>query len=187
MPDETPVDELYQNFQELIAGIDPKEVSLRGTVQVNFAKSLLLAAASYFEEQVKSQILDFVRFSSSNNKLVVEFVQNKAIGRQYHSLFDWDAKNANKFFSFFGRDFQQEMHQFVQNDRGYADAIEAFLAIGRERNRLVHQNYAQISLEQTVEEIYYSYKIALQFVDSIDSHLGRISADIASRSFPSSS
>ena len=192
MPDATPVDLLYQDYQELIEKIDVAEVSLRETVRVNFSKSLLLAAASYFEERVKSHILDFAGRSQGNNELILEFIRKKAIEFQYHTFFEWkdgkkDGKNANKFFGLFGDDFRQEMVRYVREDSEYANAIRVFLHIGNQRNLLVHQNYAQFSLDSTPEEIYASYKVALQFVDSIGSHLARVSADLARRSAPDSS
>ena len=178
MPDETVVDRLYRDFQELIQGIDPVEVSLRETLRVNFSKSLLLSAASYFEEQVKNQLLDFMRSRSSGNELVMEFIRNKAVERQYHTYFNWGEVrlgSANNFFGLFGNDFKEYMVQYARNDIDYANAILAFLDIGSERNNLVHQNYAQFSLGKTIEEIYTSYKSALQFVDSIGSHLASVS------------
>jgi hypothetical protein len=35
-----------------------------------------------------------------------------------------------------------------------AEAVEAFMAIGSERNRLVHQDYASFPVEKTLDEIY---------------------------------
>ena len=178
MPGETVVDRLYQDFQEVIAGIGSAEVSLQTTARVNFSKSLLLAAASYFEEQVKSQILDFVHNRSFGNEILTQFARNQAIERQYHTLFSWDATNANRFFSLFGSGFREYMKQHVDNDNEYREAIRAFLEIGRERNLLVHENYAQFPLEKTVEEIYARYRDALIFVDSIGLHLERYSSSI---------
>lgn len=189
MPDATPVDELYQDFQGLIAGIDPGDVSLRETLRVNLGKSLLLAAASYFEERVQSQLLDFMRSRAANDELVIEFIRNKAVERQYHSYFNWGEVrlgSVNGFFGLFGNTFKGHMARQIRGDREYADAILAFLDIGSERNKLVHQNYARFSLEKTLEEIYASYQLAAVFVESIGSHLERVSADIARRPSPGS-
>lgn len=45
--------------------------------------------------------------------------------------------------------------------------VQAFLEIGRERNRIVHQDYGAISLEKTAEEIYALYQKAEQFVEQL--------------------
>ena len=44
-------------------------------------------------------------------------------------------------------------------------SVRAFLELGNERNKLVHQNYATFSMEKTLEEIYELYKSASRFVD----------------------
>ena len=177
-PEETVVDRLYQDFQALIASIDPSDLSLQTTVRVNFSKALLLAAASYFEERVKRQIIDFVRERSSNDELVVEFLQNKAIDRQYHTFFDWslENKNANRFFALFGANFRGAMRDHVRSNSEYDAAVQAFLTIGRERNELVHENFGQFPLEKTIDSIYDTYKSALPFVNSIGSFLSEFNA-----------
>ena len=47
------------------------------------------------------------------------------------------------------------------------DAEAAFLAIGQERNRLVHQNYIEAQINDTFEEIYIKYEKACDFVELI--------------------
>ena len=180
VPGETPVDLLYRNFQEVIAGIDPMEVSLRGTLEVHFSKSLLMAVAGYFEEQVQHQVLAFVDSQTSGNELVKELILRRSFGRQYSSLFEWKAKNANYFFAFFGREFSQSMRQYVSEHDEYQDAARAFLEVGNARNELAHGSYAQFPLDKTIEEIYQSYQLALPFVNSISDHLTRVSAEITS-------
>ena len=50
-------------------------------------------------------------------------------------------------------------------------SIKAFLEVGRERNRLVHQNFASFVLEKTAAEIFELYEHALYFVDLIPTRL----------------
>lgn len=174
MPDQTVVDLLYQDFQELMGKIDIAEVSLQTTLRITFSKSLWIAAASYFEDQVKKQILDFVRQASSGHRLVYELARVKVVERQYHTLFNWSSNNANEFFSCFGEEFKHAMQQYVKDNEDYRDSIKEFMEIGRVRNSLVHQNYAQFPLEKTVDEIYASYRTGLLFVNSISNHLERV-------------
>ena len=178
MPDETVVDLLYQDFQEVINRIDVFELSLQTTLRVTFSKSLLMAVAGYFEEQVQQQVVSFVHDCSSGNELVKELILHRAFGRQYHSLFIWEAKNANHFFALFGSGFSQSMRQFITGRDEYQEAIRAFLEIGNARNELAHGNYAQFPLDKTTEEIYASYKAGLQFVNSIGTHLERVNNEI---------
>jgi hypothetical protein len=156
----------------LISYLDQgNQPSLRSTVDENFRKALLLAAASYFEHRIVNDILAFVRESSSENSLLVEFVNNKAISRQYHTFFNWNETNANQFFGLFGTTFKNFIKQELRSDDQLSSSIKAFLEIGRERNRLVHQDFGTFSLEKTSDEIYELYKSALTFVESIPSKL----------------
>ena len=173
----TVVDKLYDDFNELVSFLKKgDEVSFCNLAGENFTKVLLLAAASYFEDRLVKELLEFVSEVSKENKLLVELVKKKALDRQYHTFFDWKGKNANQFFGLFGDSFKDFMKNEVENDAELAEALRAFLEIGRERNRLVHQNFATFSLEKTVEEVYQSYQVALYFVESIPDKLRQFSS-----------
>ncbi len=169
---ETIVDRLYSEFQQLVEHLDKAvEPSLCSTAEDNFRKSLLLAAASYFEARLSSDLLSFVDDASNKNELVTEFVRTQAISRKYFSLFVWESGNANKFFSCFGSSFGTFMKAEVKSDENLAGAIKAFIEIGSERNRLVHQNFGTFTLEKTAEEIFALYKTAVGFLDVIPNKL----------------
>ena len=53
----------------------------------------------------------------------------------------------------------------VKTDDQLDISVKAFLEIGRERNRLVHQDYGTFTLEKTADEIYKLYQAALTFVE----------------------
>jgi len=99
--------------------------------------------------------------------LVGEFIKNKAITRQYHTYFHWDSRNANAFFGLFGESFKVFMKQKVDDDPNLDSAIKAFMSIGLERNRLVHQDFGNFVLEKTAADIYEQYRIALKFVEAV--------------------
>jgi hypothetical protein len=166
MPDTTPVDRLYEEAMAVIQVLKSTgEVSLEISASDQFRKALLLAAASFFEKKICDSVLDFVREQTSGSPLIENFVRAKAIARQYHTLFDWDASNANKFFGLFGEDFKILMTQRVRQSTDIQEAVKAFLEVGSERNKLVHQDYASFPLEKTLEEIYDLYKKAQTFAD----------------------
>lgn len=106
---------------------------------------------------------------NSGSDLVTEFVRNKAVERQFHSYFGWSGNNANSFFGLFGRGFKSHMDRRVREEEEYRQAIRAFLELGNDRNRLVHQDFGTFSLEKTSEEIYSHYRQARLFVDSLES------------------
>ena len=51
--------------------------------------------------------------------------------------------------------------------------------LGRERNRLVHQNFGVVPLEKTTEEIHELYRRALLFVESVPAALREFDSDPA--------
>lgn len=164
----TVVDRLHEDFVSLLSVLDEAdEVSLRAVADENFRKSLLLAAASYFERRMTETVLSFVEHATNRNLLVTALVRNKAVSRQYHTWFQWDAGNANSFFGLFGSGFRDFMKSRIREDDDLDDSVRAFLELGRERNRLVHQDFGAFPLEKTTEEIHALYRRALRFVEAV--------------------
>jgi RiboL-PSP-HEPN len=162
----TVVDRLHEQFTELVGMLDKAaEPSLRAFADDSFRKSLLLCAASHFETEVTSALTSFVEEASNSNVLISAFMRNKAIGRQYFTLFSWDGTNANQFFGYFGPEFTNYMKARVKAEPQLDESIRAFLEIGRERNRLVHQNYGMFTLEKTADELYQRYQQERKFIE----------------------
>lgn len=162
----TVVDRLHNEFSSLIDMLEKSgEISLRSTADENLRKALLLSVASYFEHRMTGNVLSFVEKTTQKNPLVTALVRNKAVKRQYHTWFSWDKNNANSFFGLFGDEFRDFMKQKVKNNNELDNSIRAFLELGRERNRLVHQDFGSFSLEKTSEEIYTLYGSALHFIN----------------------
>lgn len=181
----TPVDRLFEESSSVIAALGESEPSLRIAAADNFRKALLLAAASHFEHRISTCVLEFVEECTNGSALVVGFVKNKAIFRQYHTWFKWDETNANQFFGLFGTAFKQMMTERVRVSDGLKSSIRAFLEIGNERNKLVHQDFASFALEKTLEEIYALYKESLIFVDELGKHLRDCNKPPSSTHLPS--
>lgn len=167
----TPVDRLYEEAQGVIAALGASEPSLVVSAADNFRKALLLAAASYFEHRISSCVTDFVQEKAAGSALIVAFVKNKAIARQYHTWFKWDAANANQFYGLFGSEFSAMMQARVKDSDALRESVRAFLEVGNERNKLVHQDFASFALDKTLEDVYKSYKTALAFVEGLTQHL----------------
>ncbi|HQU07596.1 MAG: hypothetical protein B7X04_01470 [Parcubacteria group bacterium 21-54-25] len=162
----TVVDRLHGEYSALLelpqlAG----EPSLRSAADDSFRKALLMAAASHFEQRMTDAVLQFTAEATANNHVLTWLVRNRVVRRQYHTWFDWDGKNANSFFGMFGDEFRKAMNASVAQDDDIKASIQAFLEVGRERNRLVHQDFGSFTLEKTSEEIYILYGTALRFVD----------------------
>lgn len=162
----------YKEFRGMIDYLETnKEISLKIVADDNLKKVLLLSAASYFEDEIKDIILSFVEKNSGNNPMINSFVKNKAVARQYHDYFDWNAKNANRFFSLFGEEFKKQASGDVKGNSELEESIRAFLEIGNLRNELVHGNFAVFPIEKTVKEIYELYRLAHKFIDYLSSKL----------------
>ena len=177
MNQETPgtiVDLLFADHQSLALHLlGAGEVSLLNNVDGNFRKTLLRSAASYFEHALTESLTSIFSEKTNRAKPIVEFVRNKAIARQYHTYFKWSGHNANQFFGLFGSTFRSFMSELVDADSGLDDSIKAFLELGRLRNELVHQNFANFHLEKTAQEIYELYGKAHGFIEGFPVYLTR--------------
>ena len=170
------VDRMHSDFSALLKVLDDaQEISLRNTADDSLRKTLLLAAASYFERRMTDAVISFAENVTNNNAAVISFLRNKAVSRQYHTWFDWERNNANQFFALFGKDFREFMNQRIREDDDLAESIRAFMELGRDRNRLVHRDFASFVLEKTSEEIHDVYCKALYFVDSFGTTLTEFS------------
>jgi hypothetical protein len=160
------IDRLYGEFISIIKVLEEKgELSLMVTTQDNFRKTMLLSSASYFEFKITNDLITFFETHSKDKLLGAEFIKNKAIKRQYHTFFNWDAHNANQFFGLFGSQFKKFMDFEIDNDPKLSESIDAFIQLGGSRNLLIHENYLGFQLEPTAADIYGSYEKAKYFVD----------------------
>jgi hypothetical protein len=172
MSPSTPVDRLYDESISITSALyDIHELSLANAAGDNLRKALVLAAASYFEYRVSSCVLEFIQERASGSNLIVSFVKNKAVSRQYHTWFKWDDTNANQFFGLFGSEFKQMMSNRIKESDELKNSIRSFLEIGNERNKLVHQDFASFHLEKTIDEIYDLYRQSLHFVEGLSGYL----------------
>jgi hypothetical protein len=168
----TIIDRLYEENLSLLEYLNNVgEVSLAAVVSESFRKALALSAASYFETLIQDSIVSVVRECSGGTDAVLEFVKNKAIERQYHTYFDWDRSNANKFFGLFGSSFKEYMTKRTQASADLAASIKAFVELGSIRNQLVHGNFAVFALDKTAEDIYGLFSSALMFVNGFPQDL----------------
>jgi len=170
MPDESPIDRIYKELGNAINALRVSgEISAQLAIEDHARKALLLSVASHFEHRLTGYLKQLCMMSK--NPLLTEFAVNKAVSRQYHTLFQWKEKNLNSFFGLFGSEFKQRMTSSVKTDLRLDCSIKAFLELGNLRNQLVHQDYATFPLEKTSDEIYQLYLDALYFVDAFPKRL----------------
>jgi hypothetical protein len=159
----TIIDKLIERHQQITASLETQnEVSLRSYADDEFRKVLVLSIASYFEHQIVDAVSRLAE--SAKSEQVENLIKSKAIARQYHTYFDWESRNANRFLSLFGSKFKNDVSTEIRADRFLEEGCESFLTLGRTRNRLVHENFAEFSLDYALEDIVEQYGRALSFV-----------------------
>jgi hypothetical protein len=164
----THIDRMHSDFETLRAYLEQnEEISLLSMADANLSKCLLLTVASYFEATLAEHVRDFISDETEAHVLICALVENKAISRQFHTWFNWDSKNANQFFGLFGAEFKQFTEREMRKDSDFDLGVRAFLELGSDRNRLVHQDFGNFVLEKTSAEIFASYQRALKFVDKV--------------------
>lgn len=162
----SPVEAFYSNQSGLYSYcLDAKEVTYAQDVEQLLRKNLPLAAASHFEHEITEMLLGFARSKSQNCQELVSFVENKALKRQFHTLFNWDqGTNINSFLSLFGKEFKAAVETEIKANAELDEGARAFLEIGAIRNRIVHQNYATFASDKSADEIYKLYQKAEKIV-----------------------
>src|SRR5664280_1314030 len=161
------IDALRADNEALKSVLTATEPSLVVSTEATMAKVLLLASASHLEQMTQEILLSFFSEITAGTPAAVEFVRNKAIARQYHTLFQWDKSNVSHFFGLFGKDFKKIAEETVKADSDLDLCIRAFLEVGSLRNQLVHQNYASFVLDKTADDIVELYYRAARFLDRL--------------------
>lgn len=174
---ETVIDALYkQNREAVIVVTNANEISIASDLDNKLKKHLVMEAASYFETEVRNAIETFAATASGNNAAVIALIKQKALERQYHTFFDWDKRNANKFFSHFGELFSIRCKREVAEQKDLTEAVAAFLELGEMRNKLAHLNFALYPIDKTSDEIYAMYQKAIRFLHYIKASLSQVSS-----------
>ena len=160
------VERTYQELESLKLHLsDSKaELSILSIVSSVDSKVMLLCSASFFERKLCDGIAQ-ISSTGSSKTVIRNFIINQAIKRKYHSFFDWNKNNANKFFALFGGEFKAHMNKIIDDDLKIA--VKDFLDLGRTRNELVHQNYATFNMDYTAEDIFNKFKNANLFIDTV--------------------
>ncbi len=168
------VQRIHGEREELVAFLaDKAQISFIANVDALYTKGLLLAAASHFENAVCATIRSFAAEYDCQAGLVTSFIEKQALSRRFHTLFSWERSNANTFFALFGPSFSEQMQSRLNGDSKLKSAIEAFMEIGRERNRMVHGDFGSFTLNKTATEIFDLFSSALYFVEALSEELER--------------
>ena len=165
----SPIQKLISDYQDLYKFLlENGQVSESVTVAEHYRKILLLSCASYYETRIADIIKKFVEVKASDERISA-FVSNKAISRQYHTYFTWDPSgNINSFLGLFGGDFKDKISTEIKKDKELQEQIKAFLTIGSERNKMVHNNFLEFTLYKTFDEIVALHEKANLFIKYLE-------------------
>lgn len=166
----TIIDTLIERHENISLFFEEKnEISLKTDSDEEFKKVLILCIASYFEHHIIDSILQLTQKYESEK--IINLIKMKAISRQYHTYFDWDKNNVNKFLSLFGDNFKNNISMELRSNIALNDGAKNFLQLGEKRNILVHENFASASVDWTIKEIVEKYKKALTFVEYVSNKI----------------
>lgn len=146
--------------------VDAEEWSLLNVYQTDLPKVLVVATASRFEAEITQHIEDFYREVTSHSAATL-FVVNKALSRQYHTLFSWGENTATSFMKLFGQECASNFKIQLEAHDWLAASVKDFLSLGRTRNELMHRDFASFPLDLTVEDVDAKAKSAERFVNAI--------------------
>lgn len=141
---------------------DSNQLSMALDFEDSYKKLLIMACGSLFESHLVTHICDFAK--SGSDIRIAELVKNKALNRQYHSLFKWDAANINHFLGVFGDVYKERISAELGANERLTEGMRNFLQLSAERNRLAHGNLGEISPDLTVQEIKDKFYSAWSFL-----------------------
>jgi len=133
-------------------------------VEYDFRKVLIVSAASFIEKRIVDTLHAFA--SKAADQRIEHVLRNTVFKREkFSSLFEWSGNNVNAFLKQFGEDFKKLLAESISNDLQLSNGAKSFLKLGHLRNNLVHNNFADSSSDQTVEDVYAEYNSAMCFVE----------------------
>ncbi|OJH45036.1 HEPN domain-containing protein [Paracoccus sp. SM22M-07] len=173
MGDSSFIDAFYTRHLEMHQYLlEQKEVSFASDLNTTFARSLVLAIASFFEHEVTEIVRQVPAVYAKGQPMIAAMIEKNVIARKYHTWFDWDARSAGPFLALFGSEYKSAVQARLKKGGSEYTAISAFLELGNIRNRLVHQNYVQFQVERTSEELHALFRDALPVLKFMRESLG---------------
>lgn len=164
--------ELYDQLYDTAArfnATDDKDWNVLLNFNQYAAKLFLISVASHFEYRIMAFLETWIKYHSKNDA-IVSFMRKQALARRYHTLFDWEKHNANRFLSLFGDDFKKSIIGELQKKNWDASSgpISNFVELGNLRNQLVHGNFMEFEMSNTLEDLKVKYESALKFMEFLE-------------------
>lgn len=155
------VESLFEDYQGLVSDLSTQSPSGLAALNRSYHKVLLVAAASSLEDRVK--LITESIFQRHGRDELGHFVSSRVLVRGYHGLFDWKAEKAQPYFASFGDDCGKDFKATLQSDDNLRSEHDSFMKLGNLRNLVVHNDYANYSINITPDEVMTSYRKAILF------------------------
>ncbi len=133
------------------------------------AKLFLISVASHFEYRVVAFLEIWIK-NHSKNDAIVSFMRKQALDRRYYTLFDWEKRSANHFLALFGDEFKKNITAELKKKNWDASSgpVSNFVELGNLRNQLVHGNFMEFEMSNTLEDIKVKYESAVKFMEFLE-------------------
>ncbi|WP_413853780.1 HEPN domain-containing protein [Candidatus Ruminimicrobium bovinum] len=173
----TSIHNLYTEYRKIKKILEKSgEISVLTDYTNTMRKVLILSSASLFEVQMTDMLKNYVYSVSNQNKQLVSFIEKQALERKYHTLFDWDSNNVNRFLKLFGKDFETSINRKFQEEGKRKKNMIDFIELGHNRNLFAHEDFARYEYNsKNPEEIFKQYKSARKFIPFIKEQLLNVS------------
>ena len=164
------INKMYNEYIENIKDIDNliknnfELLTIKNEYNDLIMKVLVVTAASSFERHLCSFLPDIL---SQGNIGRYNFIKNQALTRKYHTLFSWDQRNANSFYSLFGDEFKKLMKEKISESAKLKQGETDFLLLGNERNYVAHEGVKFADYKRSPESIYELYNSALYYYSEL--------------------
>lgn len=166
-PQKSQTARIFSEFQAALALIPVEQISVRSDLSALYTKVLAVSCGSEFEDVV-SRVVERAISARIKSAPFAEAVVQRLITRKYFQLFDFDKANINKLLELFPAEAKPRYGDLVTAETWINQSIKDFMALNRERNRLVHQNFAAASSDYTAEEVFALFESACRAIGVIE-------------------
>lgn len=157
-----PIEELLRQQREIVAQLRSQGLpDLPLAADDMLRKFFVMACGSYFEDWISAELARLGR--EAGGAVLGAFIEGR-LKRQYHTLFEWEGRNVNKFLTLFGPVVKSDLQAKINGDAILKQGMGYFIDIGHRRNELAHSNIAFESFNLTLDELEDRFRQAHRFV-----------------------
>lgn len=156
------IEEKYKYIKTLKEIIDDNLIVTEFTdknIELNdlLVKIFVLSIGSHFEKETL-RILAEIYKHHINSEAIYSHIYDEILSDKFFKLFNFHAKNINKFFSFYGKDFKKSMQEYRNQDPSFMTSEANFLQLINSRNIFAHEDIITVSSTTTIDG-YYQYAL----------------------------